>query len=135
MVLCTIVFDSEFLDIDHKTCSILFIGVLITVYLKCICQGLPKFTIGINTAYFKCVSKNMWCGFILPLSFIVLYWILITNHKTCSIPFIGVSIIVYLTCICKGSLQDLNDQKKGIFLTTCESESVWSGLVYPYFDI
>ena len=110
MGLFTSIFDCAFLDIDHKTCSIPSIGVLLIVYLKYHFQGSPKFTVGLKTAYFI-YHGCLRIGGVGLFTSIFDCALLDIDHKTCSIPFTCFSFIVNLKCICQGSPKDLNDQK------------------------
>ena len=94
VVLFTIIFYCALLDIDYKTCSISFIGVLIIIYLKYICQGSPKFNVGLKIAYFMYHGCLSMCGVVL---FAIIFYcaLLDIDHKTCSISFIGVLIIIF----------------------------------------
>ena len=132
VVLFTTIFDCALLDIDHKICSIPFIGVSIIVYLKCICQGSPKFTIGQKTAYFIYHVCLEMCGVVFCTTFFYCA-LLDIDHKICSIPFIGVSIIVYLKCICQGSPKFTIGQKNCIFHIPWVPKHVWCGFIYHYF--
>ena len=114
VVMFTNAFHYYCMHIAPTACKIHFPGVPNYFDQIGIWQGSPK-VIKVGKSVFSIHYWCLWMSSVVTFTIIFTYYLLDIHHNTWSIQFMGVSIFLYLKCICQGSPNYLNGQKKAYF--------------------